>query len=288
MHCDSTSIIYRNPGERFVSTQIYYYTGTGNSLWVARKVAEALGGTKLCSITACKDRNPDMTADTAGMVFPVHIWGVPVPVLQFVTSLTDVRSAYIFAIAVNAGQVSNTLVQLQQAMAERRLTLSAGFEIPMPSNYIPWGGPGPKEKQNQRFEQAKEKIGRIAGTIREKVPLPVEKGPLWQRILFTAIYRASFSRVPAMDQKFWADDTCNACGICCAVCPADNITLHAEKPVWHHRCEQCFACLQWCPQEAIQYGKKTPQYERYHHPEIHLKDILKKSVADEPDILPKE
>jgi Fe-S-cluster-containing hydrogenase component 2 len=260
-----------------VSTQIFYYTGTGNSLWVARKVAEAIEDAELCSIAALKDRDPAITAETAGLVFPVHIWGVPAPVLQFAASLTDRQSSYIFAIAVNAGQVSNTLVQLQKTMAEHHLTLSAGFEIPMPSNYIPWGGPGPKEKQNRRFEKAREKITHITDTIRNKVPLPVEKGPLWQRILFTAIYRASFSRVPSMDQKFWVDEKCNACEICYKVCPAGNITMHDGKPVWHHRCEQCFACLQWCPQEAIQYGKKTPHYERYHHPEIHLKDILKKS-----------
>jgi len=24
------------------------------------------------------------------------------------------------------------------------------------------------------------------------------------------------------------------------------------RPVWQHHCEQCFACLQWCPKEAIQ------------------------------------
>jgi len=46
------------------------------------------------------------------------------------------------------------------------------------------------------------------------------------------------------------------------------------KPEWHQKCHQCFACLQWCPQEAIQYGKKTPKYKRYHHPEIKVNDLL--------------
>jgi formate hydrogenlyase subunit 6/NADH:ubiquinone oxidoreductase subunit I len=52
-----------------------------------------------------------------------------------------------------------------------------------------------------------------------------------------------------------------------------------EKPSWLHRCEQCLACLQWCPQEAIQYGKKTVKYPRYHHPEVILKDMLEQAKA---------
>lgn len=31
-------------------------------------------------------------------------------------------------------------------------TDSAGFELVMPSNYIPWGGPGPEERQIQQIE----------------------------------------------------------------------------------------------------------------------------------------
>jgi len=253
---------------------IFYYTGTGNSLWVARKVADLLGGAEVVPISACADEKRAVGSETVGLVFPVHIWGVPAPVVRFVKTLEGLQPGYMFAVAVHAGQVSNTLVQLKKVMAENHVTLSTGFEIAMPSNYIPWGGPGPVEKQHRCFDLALERISRIAGRIQEKANLPVEKGPLWQRMLFTAIYDMSFSRVPKMDNKFWVDDKCNACEICRTVCPAGNITMHDGKPLWNHRCEQCFACLQWCPQEAIQYGKRTPRYERYHHPEILLRDIV--------------
>lgn len=257
-----------------MSTNIFYYTGTGNSLWVARKIADELGEAELFSISNFKDEHKEINSEIVGLVFPVYIWGVPAPVIRFVNTLTGLQPDYIFAIAVNGGQVANTLVQLKKIMTKHSLTLSAGFEITMPSNYIPWGGPGPKEKQNKRFELAKEKISRIAVRIKEKANMPVEKGPLWQRIIFTGIYKMSFSRVPKMDRQFWVDEKCNHCEICCKVCPAGNITMNEGKPIWNHRCEQCFACLQWCPKEAIQYGKKTPKYERYHHPEVTLKDVL--------------
>jgi Fe-S-cluster-containing hydrogenase component 2 len=182
---------------------------------------------------------------------------------------------YLFAVAVNGGQVANTLVQLRKVLANKGKTLSAGWEITMPSNYIPWGGPGPQELQQKRFEAAKQKLRTIAKHINNQERCPVETGPLWQRLIFSGIaYPMSFPHIHEMDQKFWVDEKCNHCEICQKVCPAGNIRFQDDKPVWNQRCEQCFACLQWCPQEAIQYGKKTPQYERYHHPEITVKDML--------------
>jgi len=105
--------------------------------------------------------------------------------------------------------------------------------------------------------------------------MPVEKGPLWQRIVFTPLYKMTINMVPKMDDKFWVDEKCNQCGLCVKLCPEHNVTFQEEKLVWNHRCEQCFACLQWCPQEAVQYGKKTTEYDRYHHPEVKARDLIK-------------
>jgi ferredoxin len=253
---------------------IYYYTGTGNSLWAARTLGQAIGGAELISIPACRKENRTIPpSSTLGLVFPVHIWGLPRTVRSFLGTVADSKPEYCYALAVNAGQVSGTLVQLKRELEAKGTSLSSGFALVMPSNYIPWGGPGPKEKQEGRFAAARSRIDKIAEIVKKREINPVEKGPLWQRILFTGIYNMSYSRVPEMDSSFRADEKCNKCGICGKVCPADNITFTDGRPVWNKRCEQCFACLQWCPQEAIQYGKKTPKYERYRHPEVALKDM---------------
>ena len=88
-----------------------------------------------------------------------------------------------------------------------------------------------------------------------------------------------------MDGRFRVDETCTSCGICEKVCPAANIRLEpasgvnpeaasAKQPVWLHRCEQCYACLQWCPEAAIQWGDKTAGRDRYHHPEVKVTDLF--------------
>jgi ferredoxin len=257
-----------------MKTDLFFYTGTGNSLWTARTLAGKLGDTALHPISAISGRPAGSGAEAIGLVFPVHIWGVPGRVIDFVDSLANDSSRYCFAVAVHAGQVAATLLQLKRLMRAKGLLLSCGFEIAMPNNYIPWGGPGPLEKRTRRIEEAKKKIERIAGPVSRREKGPVEKGPLWQNVLFTGINRISFSRVAGMDKGFRVDENCDSCGICGTICPCGNIDLREGRPVWQHRCEQCLACIQWCPPEAIQYGGKTQGYERYRHPEVTLREML--------------
>ncbi len=253
---------------------IYYYTGTGNSLWIARQFAAEMGETELCPMIQYDPETKETPPDIVGLVFPVHMWGIPGLVLEFFKKMVKNPACYYFAAGVNAGQVSRTLVQLKELLATHGLTLSAAYDIVLPSNYIPWGGPAPLEKQQELFKVATTKIKQAAIVIRAKGNGPIEKGPLWQRIIFTAIYKLSFNKIAHMDKDFWSDEKCNSCGICVKVCPVQNIQLVSAKPVWQNRCEQCLACIQWCPQQSIQYGKKTPGYQRYHHPEVTLNDMI--------------
>jgi ferredoxin len=257
-----------------MKTLIYYYTGTGNSLWTAKHIAENIGNTDLVPIKNKKILNSDHY-DAVGLVFPVHMWGIPYPVMEFLKIFRFDPEKYYFAYAVNAGQVSRTLIQLDKILKSNGAVLHAGYDIVMPSNYIPWGGPGSESQLQEIFDKARSRIDESVKTIMAGKKGPVEKGPLWQRIVFTALYKLTYKMIPGMDRDFRADDSCNSCRICEKVCPVNNISMETGKPVWHHHCEQCFACIQWCPKESIQYGKKTPAYERYHHPEIKLKEVIR-------------
>jgi len=260
-------------------TKLYVYTGTGNSLWIARQLALELKEAAV-EFTPNLSKDLKVEADRVGIIFPVHIWGLPSRVIRFIDHLQVKPEAYLFALAVNAGQPAATLLQLKKLMSTQGQSLALGYSFVMPSNYTPWGGPGPIDAQQRLFGKAQEKVKAIAGIIARGERRKVDRGPLWQNILFSWIYKMSFRSVRKMDKKFWVDDKCNRCGICSNACPASNIEMTLEKPSWLHRCEQCLACLQWCPQEAIQYGKKTVKYPRYRHPEIILKDIIDQAKAN--------
>jgi ferredoxin len=254
-----------------MKTTIYYYSGTGNSLWTARELSTALGGAELLSMSGTKKTG--IKAEAVGFVFPVHMWGVPGVVLDFIKKLEKNPDTYYFAAAVNAGQVSRTLIQLDKFMEALKIKLSAGISIVLPSNYIPWGGPGSENAIKKEITKAREKISGAAAYIGKKQTKPVDKGPLWQRIIFTKIYNMTIKYIAKMDRSFKADDKCNSCGICVKVCPSRNIEMSSGKPVWNHNCQQCFSCIQWCPQSAIQFGKTTEKYKRYHHPSVNLNDM---------------
>jgi len=68
-------------------------------------------------------------------------------------------------------------------MTSLGLRLSLGIDIVLPSNYIPWGGPGPTGKLNKLYLTAREKIKHVAPRIAGKQTAPMELGPLWQRIV---------------------------------------------------------------------------------------------------------
>ena len=124
-------------------TTIFYFTGTGNSLWAARVLARELGNTELISIVDWNVKKHKIHSPVIGLVFPVHIWGVPSRVLEFLDDLKEMSADYVFAIANNAGQISNTLIQLNKAMKAKDFALASGWSIVMPSNYIPGEVPVP-------------------------------------------------------------------------------------------------------------------------------------------------
>jgi len=257
-----------------MATTIYFYTGTGNSLWAAKKLSAALGETQLTPISRTTDEKIIALSENVGFVFPVHIWGVPPPVVNFIKRVEADPTKYYFAMAVHAGQVAASLLQLRKLLNQKDLKLSLGFSLCMPNNYIPLGSAPPPNQQKKLFDAATLKIKRVSTLIQKKQEITPERGPSWQNLLFTFLYNKTYSKVPKMDKPFKVDPHCTGCEICSKICPAQNIKLVNGKPLWQHRCEQCFACIHWCPENAIQYDGLTSNKKRYHHPEITLKEML--------------
>jgi len=260
---------------------LFYFTGTGNSLQVARDLARELGNTQVVAMPeAWRDRNTTASG-CIGLVFPVYCWGMPRLVRRFAADVAIENVTYAFAVCTYAGGFGNTLIETADALDARGVRLDAGFGVKMPGNYVPMQDIWPQEKQQKTFAVAREKVREIAATVKNREQRAPERH--WPAINWIArgVRAVMVPRLPASDVKFSVDATCNGCGVCERICPVHNIQITKGKPAWLHNCEQCLACLHWCPQRAIQFGRLTRRRGRYHHPGVTLPDMMPKPPPSE-------
>jgi ferredoxin len=259
-----------------MKTIIFYFSGTGNSLKVAKDLAEKIKDTTLIRITSDYNFKKDLTEfDRIGFIFPVYVWGPPLLVNEFVEKLNIPKDKYIFAVTTCGGIPGATLIYFQKLLEKKGIVLSSGFNVRMPGNFLPLYGARPIKSQEKMFEKEKNKIEKISSSILENKKTKIQKSFCLFNWISIALYKTTAHNLRKMDKIFWANDSCNSCGICEKVCPVKDIKIIEGKPVWSNKCEQCMACIQWCPVSAIQVGKISPKRKRYHHPEININELIK-------------
>jgi ferredoxin len=255
--------------------KIYYFTGTGNSLVVAKDISNEIQG-DIVSIPSVMGMDKIIFEDKElVIVFPVYMWGIPLIVKRFIEKIEDIKEKKIYGVATYGGKAGGTINSLGKFIKRNNGLLSGGFTVCMPGNYTPMYGAISESKQKKMFDDWSKKAKKIASYIKDGNTGIYENGNLFMNFIFSNIvYNLLASKIPKMDKQFWVDDNCNKCGICQKVCPTGNISIQDGKPIWHNKCEQCLACLQWCQKTAIQCGKRTTGKKRYHHPDIKVSDII--------------
>jgi ferredoxin len=253
-----------------MANKIFYFSGTGNSLKVAKDIASEI---KAELIPIKKAIGNEIDGDTIGIVFPVYMWMLPNIVAKFVSQIKSKN--YIYCVATYGGAPGMSLLQAKKILDNNGATLSAGFGIKMPGNFAPLYGAKPLDSQKKLFDKEKEKIELIVETVKNKKTAKIACSNFIFNAFVGAVFAPMMKKMRDADKKFVVEDSCTSCGTCEKVCPVKNIKLVDKKPVWQHHCEQCMACLQWSPVEAIQVGKSTKERKRYHHPEIKLNEITR-------------
>ncbi|MEN6516852.1 MAG: EFR1 family ferrodoxin [Methanospirillum sp.] len=255
-----------------METTIYYFTGTGNSLAVARDLCERLGDCRAVPIASLREEpGPVRTAaDRVGIVYPVYFSGVPSIVAEIAARLDLGGVQYVFAVCtMGSSGAAPSLRQLDRVLrtGPGGRGLDAGFAVRMPGNYIllyDLLGDVALERTLADAGRRVEAIAEAVGRGEQTMPRFSPAGAVIHRVF----YPRFLAGVHGADAKFTVDDRCTACGTCAAVCPVGNVRLEAGRPAWLHRCEQCMACVQHCPVQAIQAGPKTASRRRYRHPGI--------------------
>jgi ferredoxin len=262
-----------------MKTDLYYFTGTGNSLALSKILSENIKNSQIKSmIKLLKNTKIEIENEIIGFVFPNHYGKVPNIVKEFIINCNLEKVKYIFAVISGGGGAGYAFNDLKNILKQKKSILNAACEIVLPSNYIiaPYYTHANRDDSMKKilFEDSKKRIISFAEVIKEKKNVFDIKNSTMRSISKLFNIPNNLSNRKIWDKNFNSDSKCNLCGICEKVCPVGNIKIVNDKLAWNQNCQLCMACIQLCPKEAIQYKKETLNKKRYHHPEIQLSEII--------------
>lgn len=277
-----------------MSIEIYYYSGTGNSLRVAQEMQKRIPETTLTSIVHLLRNDTIKTnADTVGLVFPNFCLTIPIPVHDFLEKADLSSAQYIFAICTRGGSLSEAFVYMNEMLQKQDKKLNAQLDINMPwNNPMTDNLPGLNNEEKTRHLESvmQNKLDLFSKAIlnhelymqETEIDYELSFGMKVFDLLISKDLNYKSHRYMYQNLvHFYADEKCKGCGTCEQVCLSEKIRMGEKKPTWQNdvKCYACFACINYCPRKAIQIQSKFPirsntdVNDRYHHKSVTFKDI---------------
>ena len=246
---------------------IYYFSATGNSRYVAERVAAATGDVAV-SITGWHGEGDlaPVPGEAVGIVSPTYAWGLPIVVREFLRDLRlDPAPSHLWFAATYGTTPGQTGRDAEKILRGAGLALSARFSVRMPDTWTPLFDLSDPDKVRRINQAAEPQIDRIIAKVRAR-----SRGDFMDRktpvLLSKAVYGLEYDAM-RRTSHFTVEDSCVGCGQCARSCPVGAIQMRERRPVWvADRCAMCLGCLHRCPKFAIQYGTRTKRHGQYTHP----------------------
>lgn len=249
-------------------TMIFYFSGCGNSRFIAESIAQALDEQLVFIPEAEREGRFDYTlaeGERVGFVFPIYSWCPPQLVMDFVQKLKFTKAPNYVWMAVTCGNNGGMAEKVfGKQLAEIGLTLHADYCFVMPNTYVNMAGMSTDkpEKAKRKIARAQTHLPEVIQNIKACKSVTEMRRGIFPRFKTNVIGKSFHKWVS--DEPFHTTDACISCGKCVNVCPLQNISLEDGHPKWHGNCTNCDACFHHCPKNAIQYGKASVGKEQYY------------------------
>ena len=244
---------------------VLYFSGTGNSKYVAQRMAEALNQSLLSMNDRIRshDTSPVETDERLVIVTPTYAWRIPRLVRDWLLETELSGAKQVWFVMTCGSEIGHASRYNRTLCQDKGLTDMGTAQIVMPENYIAMFDAPQADEARCIVAKAQPDIDRAIAAVREGRPFPPSRNRLYDRFMsgpVNPIFYACFVRSNA----FTASDACIGCGQCARRCPTNSITLRDGRPVWGKSCTHCMACICYCPTSAIEYGTKSLGKPRYH------------------------
>ena len=244
---------------------ILYFSGTGNSKYAAKRIADALGDEilNLNDRIKASDTSPVETGERVIIVTPTYAWRIPRVVRDWLLK-TELRGAKQAWFVMTCGsEIGNADKYNRELCAEKAISCMGTAQIVMPENYIAMFSAPQADEARQIVAKAEPNIDCVIASIQSNQPFAPTRNNLYDRFMSGPV-NLIFYKFFVNADAFTVSDACISCGQCAKRCPMNNVTLKDGKPVWGKACRHCMACICYCPVSAIEYGKKSVGQPRYH------------------------
>jgi len=251
---------------------ILYFSGTGNSRFAARQIAEITGDQAFDASDYIRRNAGAELASEKPWVFvaPVYVSAPPLAFMDFLKKSRFSGSRRAYFVMSCAGAMGASPVYCEKIAREKGLIYMGTAQLVLPQNYIAFFSMKTDAENRRILQDALPCIQALARDIAREQPFPRMRPKGWE-VLSTRLVLKPYYRWFIRAKKFRADEGCIGCGKCAKVCPLGNIRLQEGLPRWGDRCTHCMACINLCPKDAIQYGRSTEGKARYRGPEATLK-----------------
>jgi ferredoxin len=277
------------------NTEIYYFSGTGNSLRVARELQTRLPGSVLIPVVGLLQKDKIKSrAENVGFVFPNFCLSIPIPLYLFLKKADLSSASYLFGLCTRGGSPSQAREFMDLLLKKQKKRINGYMNITMPWNH-PVGEKNlariTPEKAAQLEREMIKKVETFSQAVRDRADLQtIDREITFQLSSYNKIFNSrilhtiNFRLHDFMYQKvmvFYINAGCTGCGTCEKICLSNKIVMDDGKPLWQKKvsCYACYGCINYCPHKAIQARLRLPvpsfteENERYHHPEIKYNDI---------------